>query len=130
MRCLNEVNLIGRVGNEPEIKQTDSVLIARISVATDFISKRTGSRERQTEWHSVVAFGKLAEIVQKYIKKGSSVYIKGSLKTNNWTDNQGVKRYKTEVVAQDLMMLHYKEMPSVDASASHESVPDDEEMPF
>lgn len=124
---LNEVNLIGRLGEEPESKDINNIRIARISVATNFIANKNGEKEKKVEWHSVVAYQKLADIAMKYLKKGDSVYIKGSLRTNNWTDKEGVKRYRTEIMAREIINLTPKYR---DAQPEDESAAGEEEMPF
>ncbi|MBF0144203.1 MAG: single-stranded DNA-binding protein [Magnetococcales bacterium] len=96
---LNKVQLIGNLGRDPEIRFTqDGRPIANLNIATsETWNDQQGQRQEKTEWHRVVIFGKLAEIAQQYLKKGSKVYIEGALQTRKWTDNQGVERYTTEV---------------------------------
>lgn len=99
-RSLNKVQLIGNVGQEPEIRFTqDGRPIATLSIATsETWNDKQGQKQEKTEWHRVVAFGKLAEIIQQYVRKGSKLYIEGKLQTQKWTDKQGQDRYTTEVV--------------------------------
>ena len=101
---VNKVILIGNLGRDPEIRSTqDGTRIANLSVATSdsWRDKATGERKERTEWHRVVIFDdKLVEIVEKYLKKGSKVYLEGALQTRKWTDNSGQERYTTEVVLQ------------------------------
>lgn len=99
-RSLNKVQLIGNLGAEPEMRFTqDGRPIATLSVATsESWNDKQGQRQERTEWHRVSLFGKLAEIAQQYLRKGSKVYIDGQLKTEKWTDKQGVERYTTKVV--------------------------------
>ncbi len=100
-RGVNKVILIGNVGNDPDIKATQSGnMIANLSIATSdsWTDKQTGQKQEKTEWHRVVVFGKLAEIVQQYVRKGSKLYIEGKLQTRKWQDQQGADRYTTEVV--------------------------------
>ncbi|MBF0455934.1 MAG: single-stranded DNA-binding protein [Magnetococcales bacterium] len=99
-RSLNKVQLIGNVGQEPDIRFTqDGRPIANFSVATSETWKdKQGQRQEKTEWHRVVAFGKLAEIIQQYVHKGSKLFIEGKMQTRKWTDNQGQDKYTTEVV--------------------------------
>ncbi|MBF0382764.1 MAG: single-stranded DNA-binding protein [Magnetococcales bacterium] len=101
-RSLNKVQLIGNVGKDPEIRFTqDGRPIANLTIATsESWNDKQGQKQEKTEWHRVVAFGKLAEIIQQYVKKGSKLYIEGQLQTRKWTDNQGQDRYTTEVVIQ------------------------------
>jgi single-strand DNA-binding protein len=106
-RGINKVILVGTLGKDPEIRQGQNGVIANVSVATSesWLDKNTGQRTEKTEWHRVVMFGKLAEIAQKYLSKGSKVYIEGSLKTRKWQDKSGQDRYTTEITAKDMQML-------------------------
>lgn len=100
-RGINKVILIGNVGNDPEIRNNQQGdPIANLSIATSetWKDKNTGQQKEKTEWHKVVIFGKLAEIVQSYVKKGSKIYIEGKLKTRKWQDKEGNDRYSTEIV--------------------------------
>ena len=101
---VNKVILIGNLGRDPEIRHTnDGRPIANLSVATSeqWRDRNTGERREKTEWHRVVIFDeKICEVAQKYLKKGSTVYLEGSLQTRKWTDQQGVEKYTTEVVLQ------------------------------
>lgn len=106
-RGVNKVILIGNLGRDPEIRYTpDGVAIANVTVATtDYWNDRnTGERQERTEWHRVVFFRKLAEIVEQYLKKGSKIYVEGRLQTRSW-EQEGVKRYTTEVIANEMTML-------------------------
>jgi len=101
MAGVNKVILIGNLGQDPEIRNLPSGdSVANVSIATSetWKDKNTGEKQERTEWHRVVFFGKLAEIVGKYLKKGSKVYIEGKLKTRKWQDKDGSDRYSTEVV--------------------------------
>lgn len=98
---LNKVQIIGRLGNDPEVRYAPSGdAIANMSVATSesWKDKDSGERKEKTEWHRVVAFGKLGKICGEYLKKGALVYFEGKLQTRRWTDNNNVERYTTEVV--------------------------------
>lgn len=98
---LNEVNLIGNLGRDPEIRNTQTGgKVANLSLATTekWKDKSTGERREKTEWHRVVIFGPVAEVAEKYLRKGSKVYVKGKLQTRKWTDQSGNDRYTTEVV--------------------------------
>jgi single-strand DNA-binding protein len=99
-RSLNKVQLIGNVGKDPEIRFTqDGRPIANLTIATsETWNDKQGQKQEKTEWHRVVAFGKLAEIIQSYVKKGSKLFIEGQLQTRKWTDNQGQDKYTTEIV--------------------------------
>ena len=101
---VNKVILVGNLGKDPEIRRTqDGRPIANLSVATSdtWRDKATGERKEKTEWHRVVIFNeRLADVAQKYLKKGSKVYIEGQLQTRKWTDQSGAEKYTTEVVLQ------------------------------
>ena len=100
-RGVNKVILIGNLGNDPEVRFTpNGSAVANLSLATSesWRDQNTQQMQERTEWHRVVIFGKLAEIAQQYLRKGSKVYIEGSLRTNKWQDQQGQDRYTTEVV--------------------------------
>jgi single-strand DNA-binding protein len=101
---VNKVILVGNLGRDPEIRSTqDGLRIANLSVATSesWRDKSSGERKEKTEWHRVAIFNeRLVDIVEKYLKKGSKVYIEGALQTRKWTDNSGQERYTTEVVLQ------------------------------
>jgi single-strand DNA-binding protein len=101
MSGVNKVILVGNLGREPEIKYaSNGAAIANMAVATSesWNDKTTGQKQEKTEWHRVVVFGKLAEIVQQYVHKGSKVYVEGQLKTRKWQNKEGVDVYTTEVV--------------------------------
>ena len=107
-RGVNKVILVGNLGRDPEIKYTASgAAVANITVATSesWNDKQTGEKVEKTEWHRVVAFQRLAEIMGEYLRKGSQVYIEGKLQTRKWQDQSGQDRYTTEVVANDMQML-------------------------
>jgi single-strand DNA-binding protein len=99
-RSLNKVQLIGNVGQEPEIRFTqDGRPIANLSIATsETWNDKQGQKQEKTEWHRVVAFGKLAEIIQQYVHKGSKLFVEGKLQTRKWADKQGQDRYTTEIM--------------------------------
>ncbi|HKJ30950.1 MAG TPA: single-stranded DNA-binding protein [Balneolales bacterium] len=107
MSSLNKAMLIGRLGADPEVRYTQSnTAVATLNVATNERYKDSnGELQEKTEWHRVVAWGRLAEIAQQYIKKGSQVYIEGPIQTRQWEDQQGQKRYTTEIKALTLRML-------------------------
>ena len=106
---VNKVILIGHLGRDPEMKQTPSGMqIANLRIATSesWTDKNTGQKQEKTEWHTVVAFDKLASICERYLSKGRQVYIEGSLTTRSWDDKQtGQKRYMTEIKAKEMKML-------------------------
>ncbi|HPE73938.1 MAG TPA: single-stranded DNA-binding protein, partial [Candidatus Competibacter sp.] len=108
MASVNRVILIGNLGKDPEIRYTpDGMPIAVASLATTdtWKDKATGEKKENTEWHRLVFFNKLAEIVGQYLKKGSQIYASGSLRTRKWTDQTGIERYTTEIVVNEMQML-------------------------
>ena len=112
MASVNKVILIGNLGKDPEIRYAPSgSAICNITVATSRVSKdkTSGEKQEQTEWHRVVMFDRLAEIAGEYLKKGKSVYIEGRLQTRKWTDKEGVEKYSTEIIAQEMTMLGGRE---------------------
>ncbi|HEY0732898.1 MAG TPA: single-stranded DNA-binding protein [Chitinophagaceae bacterium] len=106
----NKVQLIGNLGNNPDIRTLDSgKKMARFSVATDETYRNAkGDKVTDTQWHTLVAFGKLAEIAEKYLTKGSEVAIEGKLVSRSWTDKEGNKKYTTEVQVAEVLMLGEK----------------------
>lgn len=107
---VNKVILVGRVGRDPEVKNTPSgAQVCNFSVATDESFKdKSGERQQHTEWHSIVAWNKLAEICGQYLTKGKLVYIEGSIKTRKWETESGDKRQATDIVAYSMQMLGSK----------------------
>ena len=97
---VNKIILVGNVGNEPEVKSlTNDSKVCNFSLATsESYKNREGEKVTQTEWHNIVIFGKLTEIVEKYVKKGSLLYLEGKIRTRSWDDKEGNKRYTTEIV--------------------------------
>ncbi|MDP6210313.1 MAG: single-stranded DNA-binding protein [SAR324 cluster bacterium] len=110
MANLNKVMLIGRLGQDPEIRYTQSgSAVANVTIATnDYWTDKQGGKQERTEWHSLVLWGKLADLAQSYLKKGSQVYVEGRLQTRDWEDQQGQKHYKTEVVVTTMQFLDSK----------------------
>ncbi len=107
-RGVNKVILIGNLGNDPDVRYTASgAAVANISLATaeSWRDKESGEQQERTEWHRVVFFGRLAEIVAEYLKKGSQIYVEGRLQTRKWQDKEGKDRYSTEIVANEMQML-------------------------
>ena len=134
---LNKVLLIGRLGNDPEIKQMQNgKSVARLSVATSesWKDKSTGERKEKTEWHRVVIFNEgLVNVVQKYLKKGAQVYIEGQLNTNKYTDTNGQEKYSTQIVLQgyssSLTMLDGKNSSSGEGKKLDNSQLPSDDMP-
>jgi len=107
-RGVNKAIIIGNLGADPEVRYTHSnSTVTAISVATTdaWKDKQTGEQQERTEWHRVVAFNKLAEIIGQYLKKGAKVYIEGRIQTRKWQGQDGQDRYTTEIVANDMQML-------------------------
>ena len=108
MASVNKAIIIGNVGRDPEVRHIPSgQQVASFSVATTERWNKDGQQQEKTEWHPVVAWGKLAELVAQYVKKGSRVYVEGKLSTKSWDDKDGSKRYKTEIIAQQVQFLSY-----------------------
>lgn len=107
-RGVNKVILVGNLGADPETRYTangGAITNIRIATSEQWKDKQTGENQERTEWHRVVLFGKLGEIAGEYLKKGRQVYIEGSLRTNKYTDKDGVERYSTDIVANEMQML-------------------------
>lgn len=125
-RGINKVILVGNLGNDPETKTIgNGTTVTNITIATSeaWNDKNSGQKQERTEWHRVVFFGKLAEIVAQYLKKGASVYIEGSLRTNQW-EKDGQKHYSTEVIANEMQMLgggQNNSQPSAQREPAHQA---------
>ena len=107
-RGLNKVILIGNLGADPETRAMPSgTTVANLRVATSesWRDKQSGEQQERTEWHRVALFGRLGEVAAEYLRKGSQVYIEGSLRTRKWQDKQGQERYTTEIIANEMLML-------------------------
>lgn len=106
-RGVNKVILIGNIGQDPEIRNTPSgVTVASLSLATSESWKgQDGEKQERTEWHRLVAYRKLAEIIGEYVKKGAKLYIEGKLQTRKWQDKDGQDRYTTEIIVDEMQML-------------------------
>ncbi|OGV48811.1 MAG: single-stranded DNA-binding protein [Legionellales bacterium RIFCSPHIGHO2_12_FULL_42_9] len=134
-RGINKVILIGNVGGNPEIRyMPNGNAVTTLSIATSesWKDKQTGEKQERTEWHRVVCFNRLGEIAGEYVRKGSKLYIEGSLRTRKWQDQQGQDRYTTEIVANELQMLdskggnsnvNYDEQPPEHAQQSSSNEP-------
>ncbi len=109
MGSLNKVMLIGNLGNDPDYKQVGGRPLAKFRLATNRTWKdQSGGTKKETEWHNIVAWGKLADTCGRYLSKGKQVYVEGRLQTRKWTDKDGNDRYMTEVVASTMVMLGRK----------------------
>ncbi len=145
---VNKVILIGKLGADPEVRYTSGgSAVATFSIATNerWNDKNTGERQERTEWHRIVAWGRLGEICGEYLAKGKQVYIEGRLQTRSWDDRDGNKRYTTEVVAASMVMLGsapgggrpMEDMPEGEPQPGRKSAPggsrtppDDDDIPF
>ena len=137
MSDLNKVMLIGRLGKDPETRYTpNGKAVASFSIATSERWKKDGEKQERTEWHNVVAFEKLAEIISQYLTKGSQVFVEGKLQTRKWQDKEGKDRYTTEIVASSMQMLGGRpQQERTERSPSSGSVPAaaegfDDDIPF
>lgn len=125
-RGINKVILVGNLGNDPDVRYTaGGAAVSNISIATteSWKDKESGELQEKTEWHKVVFFGRLAEIVAEYLKKGSQVYVEGRLQTRKWQDKEGNDRYTTEIVANEMQMLGSRSSGGGDFSKSGASAP-------
>jgi single-strand DNA-binding protein len=128
MAGVNKVILIGNVGKDPEVKVLENgVRVANFPLATTEIYKKEGNRQEQTEWHNIVLWRGLAEVTEKIVKKGATVYIEGKLRSRTWEDKDKVKRYSVEVVADTLTVLtgrrdDIQQIPIEDTFDSEESM--------
>jgi len=123
MAGVNKVIIVGRLGTDPEVKTVGSgQSVARLSVATseNWVDK-DGQRQERTEWHRIVAWGRLAELCGKHLSKGRQVYLEGRLQTRSWEDQQGQKRYSTEIVANTIQFLGAPSERDASASSSRQS---------
>ena len=130
-RGVNKVILVGNLGQKPDMKYTQSnVAVANFSIATseEWKDKESGDKKTKTEWHNVVFFGKLAEIAEQYLDKGSQVYIEGKLETSTWKDESGNDRKTTKVIGQELTMLGSRGDSSGSSYESNNSGVNEEEI--
>lgn len=130
-RGVNKVIIIGNLGADPEVRYMPSgsaVTNIRVATSEGWKDKQSGETQERTEWHRIVFFNRLAEIASEYLRKGSKVYIEGSLRTNKWQDQAGNERYTTEIIANSMQMLDAKggAMSATAPSYSQESVPTSE----
>jgi len=136
MAGVNKVILIGNLGKNPEVRYLDNgVAVANFSLATtENYKNKAGERVSQTEWHNIVVWRGLAEVAEKYLKKGASVYIEGKIKTRKWEDKEGNTRYNTEILADNMTMLGGKssqeDSPSSAASVSVSADDKSDDLPF
>lgn len=113
---INKAILVGNLGNDPEIRQGNAGAFTTCSLATSSSWKdANGQEQSKTEWHNVVAYGRLGEIMGQYLKKGSKIYVEGSIRTSQWRDDNGQDRYSTQIVAREMQMLDSKGANSGDS---------------
>lgn len=108
MKGLNKVTLIGYLGKDPDVRYLDNgTVYANVSLATSeiYTDKTTGQKQSVTDWHNIVLWRGLAEVAKKYLHKGSPVYVEGKLKTRSWEDQNNIRRFTTEIIARDLILL-------------------------
>jgi len=150
MASVNKVILVGNLGKDPEIRYTNaSIPVASFSLATtEYYKDKNGNRQEITEWHNIVAWRNLAELSEKFLKKGRQLYVEGKLRTRSWDDKDGNKRYTTEVIADNFVLLGKKEgdtgqengQPKVEAypqeaagveqTPTPDQIPIDDDLPF
>jgi single-strand DNA-binding protein len=130
MGSVNKVILIGNLGKDPELRTTpQGTSLARFSVATTSVWKdSSGAKKEKTEWHDVVAWERLAQICGEYLHKGKQVYVEGSLQTRSWEDQNGQKRYKTEIKANNVVMLGSRDASRAGAGAGADAAPGPREV--
>jgi single-strand DNA-binding protein len=125
-RGINKVILVGHLGADPETRYMPSgsaVTNLRVATSESWKDKTSGEQQERTEWHRVAMFGRLAEIAAEYLRKGSQVYIEGSLRTRKWQDKEGGDRYSTEVIANEMQMLGGRSDASAPARSSQPKAP-------
>ena len=120
MPGVNKVILVGNLGKDPEVRYLEGgIAVARFTLATNETYKdKQGELKDHTEWHNVVLWRKLAEVAEKILKKGAQVYIEGHLRSRSWEDKEKIKRYTTEIVGENLVLLGKRETPPATGSAS------------
>jgi len=130
MSSVNRVQLLGNVGKAPEVRETKGGNIANITLATsEKYTDKSGQKQENTEWHNLVVYGKLADVVKKYVNKGDKLYVEGSITTRKWEDKEGNTRYTTEIKVRDLTMLGGGEKKAQPVAAGIDE-DDDSGLPF
>ena len=132
MSGVNKVIIVGRVGQDPEVRHLENGVVANFSMATSETWKdKSGEKKEATEWHRVVIWGKLAEVVEKYVKKGDMLYIEGKIVTRSYEKNNQTM-YTTEIVANSMQMLGSKQQGQITGNNNPEQAPiqDDNDLPF
>lgn len=126
MSSLNQVQIIGRLGKDPEVRYLpDGGAVTNVTLATSesWTDKNSGEKKEATEWHRIVFYSKLAEIAGEYLKKGGLVFVQGKLKTRKWQDQSGVDKYTTEIIASEMRMLGKREGGSDDGGFDQSAQP-------
>tara|TARA_R110002096_G_scaffold157474_3_gene322375 strand:+ start:550 stop:936 length:387 start_codon:yes stop_codon:yes gene_type:complete len=127
---VNKVQLLGNIGKDPEVRETKAGNIANMVMATsERYTDKSGQKQEKTEWHNLVVFGKLADVVAKYVKKGDKLYVEGSITTRKWEDKEGNTRYNTDIKVRDLTMLGGGEKKAQPVAAGIDE-DDDSGLPF
>jgi single-strand DNA-binding protein len=128
---VNKVQLLGNIGKDPEVRETKAGNIANMVMATsERYTDKSGQKQEKTEWHNLVVFGKLADTVAKYVKKGDKLYVEGSITTRKWEDKEGNTRYTTEVKVRDLTMVGGGEKKSAQPAGVAAGEDEDSDLPF
>lgn len=125
-RGINKVILVGNVGVDPEVRYLpngNAVTTLSLATSESWKDKTSGEKQERTEWHRVVCFNRLGEIAGEYVRKGSKLYVEGSLRTRKWQDQQGQDKYTTEIIAADLQMLDSKGGSSNNSMPNYDDIP-------
>ena len=132
MAGINKVILVGNLGKDPEVRHLDSgIAVANFSLATtENYKNKEGERVSQTEWHNIVLWRGLAEVAEKYLKKGANVYIEGKIKTRKWEDKEGTTRYSTEILGDNMTMLGGKSPSENKTEQTSKSEDPKDDLPF
>lgn len=128
-RGINKVILVGNVGVDPDVRHLpngNAVTTLSLATSESWKDKVTGEKQERTEWHRVVCFNRLGEIAGEYVRKGSKLYVEGSLRTRKWQDQQGQDKYTTEIIASDIQMLDSK----VGSASSYDDIPQAQSAPM
>lgn len=126
MASVNKVIIVGNLGRDPEIKYLpsgDAVCSITVATSDTWKDKATGEKKEQTEWHRISFFGKLAEVVNQYLKKGATIYVEGSLRTRKYTDKDGVEKYTTDIKADNMQMLGSRQPDAGNAAPAQQQRP-------
>ena len=132
MAGVNKVILVGNLGKDPEVRHLDNgVAVANFSLATtENYKNKEGEKVSQTEWHNIVLWRGLAEVAEKYLKKGANIYIEGKIRTRKWEDKDGITRYSTEILGDNMTMLGGKSSSENKTEQTSESEESQDDLPF